>query len=65
MKNHNRCAVCGSMLSNETGSYASVMRRYPSDNGTRKTHAMFTARLCSICGQKFAERCVGLLEGMK
>ena len=65
MKNYNRCAVCGNILSNTAGSYATVMRRFKGDNGQRKTHAMFTARLCAICGQKFADRCVGLLEGMK
>ena len=61
----NRCAVCGAPMTSASGMYAVIERRVRNDEGQRKVRSVFTARLCSVCGGKFADRCEGLLEGMR
>ena len=60
-----RCSVCGKPLVRTSGAYVRVEKRMHTDRGTKTGRSMFSARFCTICGQKFAERCAGLLEGMK
>lgn len=65
MRNINRCEACGAPLTSASGMYANVERRVQNEGGQRKVRSIFTARLCSVCGSRFAERCAGLLEGMR
>lgn len=60
-----RCSVCGTPLARMSGAYVRVEKRMHTAKGTKTGRSMFSARFCTICGQKFAERCAGLVEGMK
>lgn len=60
-----RCSVCGKPLVRTSGAYVRVERRLPTAIGNKTGRSMFSARFCSVCGQKFADRCAGLVEGMK
>ena len=60
-----RCSVCGIPLARMSDAYVRVEKRMHTDRGTKTGRSMFSARFCSVCGQKFAERCAGLVEGMR
>ena len=52
-------------MTRTSGAYVRVERRLPTAIGNKTGRSIFSARFCTICGQKFADRCAGLVEGMK